>query len=291
MPTIGVVIFSEEKMKHIVNFSGGKDSTALLLWARENLPEFEGVFCDTGWEHPITYAYVMEVGQKLCGGNLRILRSEKYAGFEDLVLKRGIVPGIRSRFCTQELKLFPLHCYYETIDDEITVYVGIRSDESRKRAQMLPRQWTNEGGGYWVDFPLFTWTAKQCFDLMDKYQVPPNPLYKMGMGRVGCWPCVMVNKRELRQAFLRFPELKDQLVRLESKLNEGRTLEDYSTFFRADYIPERYCSLTIKTKDGRLVKCPTAADVYDYLTWTDPRQLTLIDTPTPHCMSIYNLCE
>ena len=30
-------------MKHIVCFSGGKDSTALILWAKENLPEFTTV--------------------------------------------------------------------------------------------------------------------------------------------------------------------------------------------------------------------------------------------------------
>jgi len=40
-------------MKHVVCFSGGKDSTALVLWAKENLAEFTTVFCDTGWEHPI----------------------------------------------------------------------------------------------------------------------------------------------------------------------------------------------------------------------------------------------
>lgn len=43
-------------MKHVVCFSGGKDSTALVLWAKENLAEFITVFCDTGWEHKITYA-------------------------------------------------------------------------------------------------------------------------------------------------------------------------------------------------------------------------------------------
>ena len=37
-------------MKHIISFSGGKDSTALILWAKENLEEFITVFCDTGWE-------------------------------------------------------------------------------------------------------------------------------------------------------------------------------------------------------------------------------------------------
>lgn len=278
-------------MKHIVSFSGGKDSTALLLWARENLSAFETIFCDTGWENPITYAYVIEMGQTLCGGKLRVLKSEKYAGFEDLVVKKGIVPGLRSRFCTEELKIKPLHAYYQTIDDEITVYIGIRADESRKRGEMQSERWVNDGGGYWCKFPLFDWSAKACFDLMEKHGVPPNPLYKMGMKRVGCWPCVMVSKGELRQAFLRFPELRDQLAGLEAKLNIGRAEKDYRAFFRTDYIPERFCSLTIQTKDGRRVKCPSAQDVYDYLTWIDPHQLALFDVPAPQCMSVYNLCE
>ena len=43
-------------MKVIVSFSGGKDSLASLLWVRNNLTkDFITVFCDTGWEHPLTY--------------------------------------------------------------------------------------------------------------------------------------------------------------------------------------------------------------------------------------------
>lgn len=45
-------------MKVIVSFSGGKDSLASLLWVRNNLTkDFITVFCDTGWEHPLTYKY------------------------------------------------------------------------------------------------------------------------------------------------------------------------------------------------------------------------------------------
>ena len=43
-------------MKIIVTFSGGKDSLAALLWVREHITtNFTTVFCDTGWEHPLTY--------------------------------------------------------------------------------------------------------------------------------------------------------------------------------------------------------------------------------------------
>src|SRR4051794_3325240 len=103
-------------MRHIVCFSGGKDSTALICWAKENLEELDTVFCDTGWEHPLTYAYVQEINEKILDGKLITLKSEKYEGFEDMCVKRKTIPGVRSRFCTQELKIFPLNKYYESIE-------------------------------------------------------------------------------------------------------------------------------------------------------------------------------
>ncbi len=103
-------------MKNIVCFSGGKDSTALILWAKENLSEFTAVFCDTGWEHPLTYAYVEEINQTVLDGALVTLKSEKYSdGFVQLVVDRKMVPGVHSRFCTQELKVFPLHRYFREL--------------------------------------------------------------------------------------------------------------------------------------------------------------------------------
>lgn len=279
-------------MKHIINFSGGKDSTALLCWAKETLPEFTAVFCDTGWEHPLTYAYVEEINQTFLDGQLVTLRSAKYDGFADLALQRKVVPGVRSRFCTQELKIFPLLRYYESLDDEVTAYVGIRADESKARANMKAEQWVDEGGGYWMKFPLYRWTAEQCFALMATHGLKPNPLYLLGVKRVGCAPCIMVGKGELRALLKHSPEIKDKLLALEARLNEGKPEEERRYFFRGDYIPDRFCSIKVRTKDGRLVAVPTAQDVFDYLDRTDPHdpnQGELWDTPT--CMSRYNLCE
>ena len=53
-------------MKVIVTFSGGKDSLAALLWVREHITKnFTTVFCDTGWEHPLTYEYINRIADRL----------------------------------------------------------------------------------------------------------------------------------------------------------------------------------------------------------------------------------
>ena len=62
--------------KNIISFSGGKDSTALILWAKENLKNFITVFCDTMWEHAITYAYIDFINKTLLDNKLVVVRPE-----------------------------------------------------------------------------------------------------------------------------------------------------------------------------------------------------------------------
>ncbi len=46
-------------MKRIVSFSGGKDSTAMLIMMIEkNMPIDEIIFCDTGMEFPAMYDHI-----------------------------------------------------------------------------------------------------------------------------------------------------------------------------------------------------------------------------------------
>jgi 3'-phosphoadenosine 5'-phosphosulfate sulfotransferase (PAPS reductase)/FAD synthetase len=55
-------------LEHIVSFSGGKDSTAMLLMMLEkNMPIDEIIFCDTGKEFPQMYEHIEKV-QKYVGG-------------------------------------------------------------------------------------------------------------------------------------------------------------------------------------------------------------------------------
>ena len=53
------------KEYHILSLSGGKDSTALAFFMKENMPEIfentELVFCDTECELPETYDYLNKI--------------------------------------------------------------------------------------------------------------------------------------------------------------------------------------------------------------------------------------
>ena len=276
-------------MIHVAGFSGGKDSTAVTLWLREQGIEHRTVFCDTGWEHPITYDFVRELDAKL-GLNVEWLKSEKYPdGFEQMCVARKMVPGMRSRFCTEELKIFPLHRWIEAQEDDVTVYQGVRAQESLARSKMPRRVFENAAGGYWIERPLFDWTHEQVFEIHKRHGIEPNPLYKLGMTRVGCAPCIMVNKRELRQWALRFPEIREKVEKLEAAIAD---VNPDSVFFHASYIPERFMrTKEMTTKDGRRVRLPTAGEVFDYVTEIDREQLNLIDEPPAQCLSVYNLCE
>ena len=133
--------------RHIVAFSGGKDSSALAIYLhhpdrwrralgktdlppRAPLAEAEYVFCDTGTELDETYAYLDRLEAYL-GRPIRRLSAEAPPGetpFDHhLRLYGGFLPSAQMRWCTRKLKLEPYERYVG--DAPVVSYVGIRGDE------------------------------------------------------------------------------------------------------------------------------------------------------------------
>lgn len=272
-------------MIRVVQFSGGKDSTALVLWAIEQwgVEGFVPMYCDTVWDHPLTYAYVEHINRRVLQGRLVTLTAENWPdGMRSLVLIKKRVPSATARFCTVELKTKPSIAYVAALmlagDDEATVYQGVRAEESEKRRAAGARFWSDEYD-CWIERPLYDWSAEQVFEMHRKYDIEPNPLYKLGAGRVGCFPCVLINHGELKRLTETLPEIWDRMAELEAAA-AGRT------FFPPDYIPERFCTAR-DAKTGRRI--PTLADVRAYV--TNPNQPEFWDETPRTCMSVYNLCE
>lgn len=216
-----------------------------------------------------------------------------------------------------------------TLDDEVTLYQGIRADESDARGRMLAEQWVDDAGGYLVRRPLLKLTTADVFADIARRGLKPNPLYLMGQSRVGCWPCIMTGLRELKQMLRVEPMLRARLIDLEIFVNDNVTNRETrkwrATFWAAGTIPDRFCSLTgviecrrcegsgkikgtlvenlfsiggeetatackrCKGKGEYTAFVPTAEDVFNYVESMDEFQLP-IEQPKS-CMSVYNLCE
>lgn len=121
-----------ESRRHILLLSGGKDSTALALWMRDNRPEIdlEYVFCDTHKELPETYDYLARIEGYLGKSVTRLSSGLGERGFDHWLKVYGdYLPAPNMRWCTKKLKIEPFEEYLG--DDAAFLYIGIRADERR----------------------------------------------------------------------------------------------------------------------------------------------------------------
>lgn len=252
----------------VVSCSGGKDSTATAILALDafGADRVRLVIADTGHEHDETWRYVRETLPAALGLPVEELRAdfsariagkrryiaEKWAEkgvpqsdidralaalhptgvpFLDLCLWKGRFPSRKAQFCTQELKRYPLDAYlFARVEEGYAVesWRGVRRDESRNRRDTPAREPQAEG---WVNVhPIADWTAAQVVDLCRQRDVPLNPLYSQGMGRVGCMPCINVRKSELAEIARRWPEHVDRVREWEAAVSAA-SKRGATTFF------------------------------------------------------------
>lgn len=249
----------------VCGISGGKDSTALLLWMLNEFKvdpsELICTFADTGNEADETYSHIHRISDEL--HPVIWLKPER--DFYELAKHKKRFPSSQARFCTTELKLKPAKKFLESLDGTVLSLNGIRKDESKARSilsEFASAFETYTGYPEWR--PLLEWTLEDVFLIHKKYNFPLNPLYAEGFTRVGCFPCIMSRKSEIRRLAKRHPEridfLREQEISLPNKYGFG-------SFFSGGHIPERYRSLEI---DGN--KIGTIDDVAEWSMTPDPRK-------------------
>lgn len=140
--------------------------------------------------------------------------------FLDLCMLKGRFPSRTAQFCTERLKLEPINAITHPIlaaGGKIVSWIGEMAEESPRRAakpQIQRIRWP--GGGSLILYrPIQKWTKADNFALAKRHGIKPNPLYAMGMKRVGCLPCINCGKEELQQIDRRFPEVIDRLLEWE----------------------------------------------------------------------------
>jgi 3'-phosphoadenosine 5'-phosphosulfate sulfotransferase (PAPS reductase)/FAD synthetase len=200
----------------VASISGGKDSAALSLWLKEQGIEHDRVFMDTGWEHAVTYEYLRGELTRVIGPITEI-RGPKT--MEQLIQSKGMFPSRQRRFCTEELKVLPMQRYLRGLMDaghDIVNAVGIRHEESAARSTAA--EW-EDSKTFDCDVwrPLIKWTLDDVVAIHARHGLKPNPLYLLGASRVGCWPCIMARKGEIKLIAETDPARIERLERLEGE--------------------------------------------------------------------------
>ena len=211
-------------MLNIVSFSGGKDSTAMLLMMLEkNIHIDYIIFCDTGKEFPQMYTHIDAV-EKYIGRPITRLKPDKTFEYYllDIVKTKGIHKGKRGygwpsamvRWCTGYLKVKLVEKFLKGLGDEYQEFVGIALDEPKRIKDKK--------------YPLVEWeiTEKMALDYCYEKGFRWGGLYEQ-FRRVSCWCCPLQPLAGLKSLYINYPELWQQLKEMDRQsYNQFR--RDYS---------------------------------------------------------------
>ncbi|RXM79594.1 reductase [Clostridium tetani] len=204
-------------LQYIASFSGGKDSTAMILKIIElELPLDNIVFCDTGLEFgeqnnmiKICLRKFKELKPSL---KIDVIKSEKT--FEEYFYtvnttgkRKGQIwgwPFMLGVWCNSRLKMKPLNKYFRLIGEHKR-YVGIAADEEERYERLKSN----------CIAPLYDlkMTEEDCLNYI-KEKGFRNPLY-WKFERLGCYLCPKQNLNSLRSLRRHYPDMWKRMLQLD----------------------------------------------------------------------------
>lgn len=215
--------------RQTVSFSGGKDSTAMLLMMLERGEQVDEVFFfDGGWEFPEMYEHVSLVEERT---GMRITRVHPPHPFDyymfDHVKVKGKHKGEKGygwpfphvRWCTGIKR----DCLNRESRNGDVQCVGLAKGEE-KRAKAGKR------------YPLIEWgvtedeALRYCKDLGYDW----GGLYDR-YDRLSCWCCPCQSLRDLRNLYEMRPEMWDKLKEMD-----GRAINDFKHRYPLEDLEERF---------------------------------------------------
>ncbi len=211
-----------------VSYSGGKDSSAMLLMLLEKgFPVTTIDFMDVGYEYPEVYEYIDKVNsfvEENYGKTINKIPLKEEWQFEKWFYgkyKSGLhegsmrgFPRVLGRCYLSRQKARTLDRY----DRESYRYIGIGWNE-RQRETTSPR----------LLYPLIEWqvTEDECVEyLRDKNLLPGHKRYYR---RSGCWWCPKQSVKSSMSLYIRHPELWNELKKMEKESPVGWNLPGRET--------------------------------------------------------------
>jgi 3'-phosphoadenosine 5'-phosphosulfate sulfotransferase (PAPS reductase)/FAD synthetase len=221
-------------MKYILSFSGGKDSTFLLLeLIRRGYRLDEVQFFDTGWEYPVMYEHI-EKCKMLCEKNgIAFITLRPPYTFDELFAKYSWCGG-NCRWGTT-YKTQTLDKYSQQNIGSI-VYVGIAADETAR---------IEKERADFKRFPLVEWgiTEAECLQGCYDAGFDWGGMYEH-LDRLSCKFCKNKNLKELRNIQAYYPEVWSELKDYQSRTDrpykgEGKSVFDLEKRFALEREFER----------------------------------------------------
>lgn len=223
----------------VVNISGGKDSSALMVWALENFPReklhFLHAEIDIDWKEtlPMVHAQAKHFGvEAIVVKAVHADGSPK--GFISKLLsprksrKTGEIgeqkfPDKPNRWCTSELKVAPIHKWIKNnLEGKILNLMGERGEESKDRSELEDvrknEKLTLAGREVWDCSPLLDYTESDVWKVIHQKKIPIHPCYGWGVTRASCAICIFSSNEDIQIAQKHAPEIVARYVEAEAKI-------------------------------------------------------------------------
>lgn len=208
--------------KLLVEYSGGKDSSAAAVWARHYFPENETelLFVDMGSDFVGFHLYLHDAA-KFLGVPLVILRSEKTV--IETMLAKGEWPHPLHPYCHENLHQ-PLDAYMRDHDPgEIAILRGGRLSERSASGKENSTRFleVDRMKEYTYFQPLYFSDKETSGKLLEEAGLPVWHGYECGLQRTACRICPGQKPRAYAAIRENFPDVWRELLDLERRFGPG----------------------------------------------------------------------
>lgn len=248
-----------DKIKHVLGISGGKDSAALAVYMRDNYPELDidYFFTDTGKELPEVYSFLSKLEGYLGKPILRINPDRDFDFW--LMQHNNFLPSAQARWCTICMKLKPFEAWVgKFLNEGYTVYsyVAIRSDEEYREGY----QSRHENLKVKMPFRENGIDKKGVIDILE-YSGLGLPDYYKWRSRSGCTFCFFQRKIEWVRLLEKHPDAFEEAKSYEKTAtacgspftwSEHESLEELSKPERIAQIKQDYEKRLERLKKQRM---------------------------------------